>query len=279
MATIAASQSISYVDIRGTRYAPLENKKLKTVGEFLVDFPQTLNGGFRLLQLMERVCKVVMLVLREMGDKLAVFFEDLAGKLGLAWAVLTLPRLPKVTQDAQKAIVDWSKPPQGPIVDPLRDKLQKVHDIADATAAWGYAAALVSNNPTVKTAADVPNLVGDVTDLSMAAQDWNKAKEYLKYVDPTKTGGVHERFQNTMKYALIKLIKAVCSVASGVLGLMVLVFGGPVLPAAALLGLSLTSTIAAISAQAFKETVSTYELVDFYKVRNPEVLVAGAPAA
>jgi hypothetical protein len=64
------------------------------------------------------------------------------------------------------------------------------------------------------------------------------------------------------------VVKSVASVASGVLGLLVLAFGGPVLPAWALLALSLTSTVAAVTNHFFKET-RTQEKVEFFKFRSP----------
>lgn len=282
---VAVAQPIPFLDINGRRYQAIPNPSLlnkdgtkKSALDHVVEYTKTANGAFRCLQFLERVTKAVVLVLKEMGSSMVAFFEKLAGGFGLAWAMLTIPRLPEVTKAAKKAIVEWITPPREAPVDGKRDKVEKLHQIADVAAAWGYAGSLVAGSMAIKNMADVPNLISDVTDLQMAAQDWRLSKEHVKIIDAQdpNEGPVHDRFVYTMRLALIKMVKAISSVVSGVLGLMVLALGGPVLPAAVLLGISLISTISAVSAHFFQETMP-FEKVDFFKsVRNPEVLVAGA---
>ncbi len=284
---MASTVALPHANINGKIFAAIPNSNLKNKDgsdkstlDHVVDFTKSANGAFRLFQFLERVTKAVVLVLKELGNKLAGFFEALAGKFLLAWTAMTLPRLPELTQAAKKAIVDWSKPPEGPATNATRSKIEKIHVIADATAAYGYAASWILSNPALQKAADAANLVNDATDMSMAAEDWSLARDHLKHIDKKNAAmaPVYQRFQDTMKHAFIKLVKAVCSVVTGVLGLMVLAFGGPILPAAILVAISLTSTVAAMAAHFFKET-SAYELVDFHKVRNPQILVAGSPAS
>lgn len=282
-----AIAQLPFADINGQRYAAIPNPSLKnkdgsprSTWDHIVEYTKSANGAFRCLQFLERVTKLAVLVLKEMGSAMVGFFEDLAGKFGLAWAMLTLPRLPEVTKNAKKAICDWSKTPEGPATNATRDKIQKIHDIADATAAWGYAGSLLANNPAIKNMADIPNLVSDMTDLSMAAEDWSLAREHLKHVQAQGTANapIQERFIDKMRESMLKMVKAVASVVSGVLGLLVLAFGGPVLPAIVLIAIGLTATVAAMTAHFFKET-RTSDMVDFHKIRQPEVLVAGVRAA
>jgi hypothetical protein len=59
---------------------------------------------------------------------------------------------------------------------------------------------------------------------------------------------------------------------------LVLSFGGPILPAAVLLGISMVSTVAALSAYFFKEKIIDFEKVEFFKFRTPEIQIAGQAA-
>lgn len=299
MAAVVA-QPLPFAEVNGRRYAAFPNdmglyqkdsqgnvKKdaqgkpiPKSNLDHVIDFFKSSNGAFRCLQFLERVTKVAVLVLKEMGSSMVGFFDDLAGKFGLAWQMLTIPRLPEVTKKAKDAVAEWLNPPAVAPLDAKRDKVEKVHDLADAAAAWGYAGSLVAGSISIKNTADVFNLVADVTDLQMAAQDWWLSKKHLEIIDVQNPDNapVHNRFVDTMRWALIKMVKAISSVVSGVIGLMVLALGAPILPVPVLVALGMIATTAAISAHFFKEK-SPFEMVDYFKIRNPEVLVAGAPAA
>lgn len=277
---VAAAQ---HLEVFGNRFGVIPNPATKNKDgtekstlDHMVTWLKETGGAFRELQLFERVCRAASMVLKEMGSTMSDFFADLGSKLSLAWAMLTIPRIPSVTQTAWKAIVDWGAPAVGPVTSASRDVIQKVHDIAEAMAAWGYGLSLVLGDSTLKTVADVPDLVSNVTDLSMASEDYSLAKQHLEYINTNHAdqGALQERFMDTMREALIRIVKSVASVASGVLGLLVLAFGGPVLPAAVLLALGLTSTIAAVTNHFFKET-RTQEKVEFFKFRSPEVRIAG----
>lgn len=277
----AASAQPPYIDIERQRYAAIPNpKKSWSAMEHVVDYTKSANGAFRCLQFLERVTRLVVIALKKMGSAMAAFFESLAGKLATGWAWLTIPRLPEVTKKAWAAISNWSKTVQGPAMTATHDKLQKIHDLADATAAWGYAGSLFTGNPALKAAADIPDLVANVTDLTMAAEEHSLAKDHLKYVQAQK--GLDPKLQQIfIEYAreqLLKIIKAVCSVVSGVLGLLVLAFAGPVLHPVVYIGFGLVGTIAALAAYFYKETRDD-QRPEFFKIRDPQILVNGAPAA
>lgn len=236
------------------------NCKRSTLDHF-VEFNKKSEGAFRTLQLIERVSKAVALVLENMGHSSVVFFKDLAKGCGTAWTWLTLPRLPGATQTAYKTIRDWSTSPQGPV--------QKVHDLADAAAAWGYGIALVTQNPAFQNAAAVPDLLANATDITMAVGDFNLANDHVKYVniDHANNQPLKDAFSQKARHSFIKIVKIAASIFSGVVALLVLVLGGPVLPDFVLLGLGLTGTIAAITAYFYKETCP-YEMVDFFQARQ-----------
>ena len=130
----------------------------------------------------------------------------------------------------------------------------------------------------MRTIADVVDVIGTTAGLTLACDDWFKAKKHLEHLkthDATN-GLLQQRFAETQLEAFWRIVKNVASIASGVLGLLVLAFGGPVLSAAALLTISLISTIAAMTAH-FTKATNTYELVDFYKVRELSLIHISEP--
>ncbi len=288
MGIMAPATSYVSSNVKGQIYAAIPNEDLKNKDgskksklDRIVDFTKLANGAFRVLQFLERVAKLAFHILQKMGSALASFFEKVAGKLSVAWAMLTIPRLPEVTQTAKKAVSNWSKPSQGPVpTSAFRDKTQKIHDIADATASWGYAGSLVLSNPAIKNAADIPDLVANVTELKMATEDWSLAREGLKFVNAndSKNRLIQQRFVDKTQHALIKIVKAVASVLSGVIGLIALTYGTTLFSPVTLVGIGLVSTVAAIVAHFFEKTRSL-ELIDFHKFKHPELVVNGHPIA
>lgn len=223
-----------------------------TVQKHIEDYCDTSNGAFRELQLLERVSRVASHVLKQMQSGMSTFFDGFARSLNAGWVALTLPRLPKVTREgfeASKALLT------GPKLS-FRERVQKIHDVADGFATWLYAALFVTGNSVVKTAADVPDLIVNVADTTMAAQDLINAKGELSVVKATQSSSkeLQIRLDDTVKYSYMKLIKSVASVASAVLGMSMVALGAPVLPAIAFIGMGMTSTVAALTAHFFKET-------------------------
>lgn len=238
----------------------------------LINFNKTSSGTFRILQLAGRVCKAVSMVLEELGNTTSSYFSDLAGKFGTATGMMNYARLPYLTRDFLGAVT-------GPRPANARGEIKRLGTMTEGAAGWGFAISGLTGNSNIKNAASLFDVVGSTASLALACEDWSKAKQHLEHLNTNESqnGPLQERFAETQTEAFWRIVKCVTSIASGALGLLVLGFGGPILPAAALLGISLASTIAAMAAHFAKET-STYELVDFYKVRQPQVLLAGTPA-
>ena len=116
--------------------------------------------------------------------------------------------------------------------------------------------------------ADIPSLVGDVTDGYMAGEDWSLAKKHIELIDKTSEAQapVLEKYVDTQRHSLIKMIKAASAVVSGVLGLLALYLGAALLSPVTMLCMALFTTSAAITSYFFKET-ARYELADFHKIR------------
>ncbi len=258
--------------INGCNFGHLYNPKAKNeFFEHVVDYNKTTSGAFRFLQLIEKMARAASMVFKEMDHYFTATFEDISRKLGTAIGMFALPRLPALTRDAWKAITSLGDPSGGIENSKLRGFTKKIHDIADCVATWMHAISALFNIAPLRNAADVPGVVADTAQLTMAGEDYVTAGRYLKKADPDK--GLVRRFSDTQTEALIRLVKSVASVSSGVLGLLALAFGAPLLPAVALLGLSTTSTVAAMAAHFFKET-RPEEIVQFFD-STPKLVVSG----
>ncbi len=279
MAAVAAQPlPIHTIEINGHQFGNIPNPNTdRTYFGRLIEYLKGSNGAFRIMQLLERVSKAASQILQEMGSSMSEFFDGVASKLGLAWAMLTIPRLPSVTKTGWDAIFN-PKADEGPGANSSRGITQRIHDVADAMAAWGYGLSLIFSSSALKNAADVPNFVGDLTDLSMAAEDYSLAKKHLEFINTNaaQNGDLQTRFMETMREALLRVVKAVASVVSGALGLLVLAFGGPVLPGAALLAIGLISTMASMTSYFYKESIADKKVVEFFRKDTFQVPNAAA---
>ncbi|PIS02606.1 MAG: hypothetical protein COT85_04805 [Chlamydiae bacterium CG10_big_fil_rev_8_21_14_0_10_42_34] len=252
------------VTIRGNQFDAAPNGSYnKDFSTHLVDYEKTTYGAFRTLQFLDKTARLVAVSLKDTHRSLSASLEGIAGRLTSGWVVLSVPRLPEVTKKAWNAIFA-----QAPKVGNPQSTVDKVDALADCVGTWGYSSLLVKNNPAVKNLADVCSLVGDTIGLRAAGNELVLAKEYLNEVKRSdeKNEIVEQRFKDTATNALLKVVKSVTSVFTGVLGLLVLTFGGPVLPAFALISVGLAGTVASIASHFFKET-REHQLVDFSALR------------
>ncbi len=253
--------------INGARYqsapknAPTNEKKIDVLNAHL----KTSSGASQFLQLLERIGKAASLALQKMGSQISVLFDDFSGKLGGARAMLTLARLPGLTNNALNIISGG-----GISLDvkqtSLRGLSQKMRDLLDAVGSWFAVAGLFLGASGAATVGQVAGLAGGVLELPIAVHDYSLSS---KTVEPLASATdvddqVRSRLQGTARDALLRLVKCVTSVVSGLLGVLVLAFGGPILPAEILLGIGLVSTIAAFAADLFK-VASDQEFVNFGK--------------
>lgn len=270
---MAAPAVNRFIDINGSRFVAVPNLQrnddgtAKTKLDLLNDFQGTGTGIYRGLKLLEGNVKLAVLYLKDVGSVHTEFWQDLAGKLGTAANALSVFRLQDVTSKAYKAVTDWTKPAQVVTSETYRAQYQRLHDIGEGVATWGFVASFFTNNSFYANIAGGPDTLANVTDLTMSAQDWRIAGEALEHVnrhDP-ENAPVQQMFMDKMRHALLLTLKAACSVFSGVIGLMVLAFGGPILPPLPLIALGLTGTVSAIAAHFFKETAA-YKLPKFPEI-------------
>lgn len=278
------ANAIAFANVNGLRINVFANAKRnvedgsrkKTLGERVVEYNGTANGAFRVFQLIERTLKAVIVVLKKMGNAFHVPCQKFADKCMTAWTMLTIPRLFEVTRNMRQSWANLKKQDQpGAIPGAFQRKaVDAAKNTFDASAAYLYAASLATGSIALKNAGDVPDLANNMLDARQRAQDYMLAR---KTAQAAAAEGVAPRVQRalgyTQKYSFITLMKAVCSVASGALGLSLLAFGGPVLPALALITVSLASTVLSILGSFYKDG-SPYEMIDFFKTRHVQQVAA-----
>ncbi len=255
-------------------FAPEINPNAKkTCYKHLVDYAGTANGAFRILQLMDKVNRVVVEALISVGSTLKDAFEGFGKKLTVAWTMLAIPHLFGVWKKCKESVQTLTSPILGERAVQIRTATEATRDIAETAAVSLYVASMVTGNNTLKICGDIPDLVTNVIDGQTAAQDWNEARKASLIANiPVET---QTALVGTQRYAFLKLVKSVCSIATGVLGLSVLALGGPVLPAIVLLMLSLASTAFSMASHFYKETAA-YQPIKFFENRNVQPL---APVA
>ncbi len=252
-----------------------ENPNAKrSFNEHLISFAGTSNAVFRVFQVLERMTKLVVEALKWTGSALVGVYESLASKFLVAWTSTSVFRLPDVTTKAIKSMNELNAAEKDVPTDFARKAVKAVHDTTEAAAMWLYSASFFLSNSAWKTAGDVPDLISNATDLQMNAEDWHLASQVAKKAvaqnSPTE---VERAVVHTQRNSFIKMLKAACSVASGVLGLAALAFGAPLLPAVALIVISLSSTIFAIASHFYQET-APYKMIDFFQNRTVQVAPA-----
>ncbi len=246
----------------------------RTANEHLIAFAGTSNALFRCFQLLDRVTKLVVEALKWTGSSLVGVYESLSAKFLVAWTSTSVLRLPDVTTKAIKSIQDLNDADKEVPADFARKAVKAVHDASEASAMWLYSASFFLSSTAWKTAGDVPDLISNSTDLQMNAEDWHLANQAAKKaVAQNSPVEVERAIVHTQRNSLIKMLKAACSVAGGVFGMAALIFGVSLLPAVALITVSLASTIFALASHFYQET-SPYKMIDFFQNRTVQMTPA-----
>lgn len=267
-----AGTVLGHTEVEGRLYAAFPNSKAGDSGlKHVIDYADKSGGVFRIIQTLDKTLKAAEMALAHVGSSFSGSFDHVTKKLTSAWTAFAIPRLFQVTESAYEVVQNLTsdEPCKGLGGCWSRETRSAVAKLADCFATWGYSFAFVAGRAP-HPAVEVATLVKDTTDLWDAGEDFCISSKHLEYVE--KNNGdvaLQTRFKETAQEAMLRVIKLIASAVSGVLGLLVLGFGGPVLPAALLLLISLVSSAAAISAHFYKETMQ-YEVVSFFKA--PKVL-------
>ena len=250
----------------GRTYRPILNQGYnRPMIEHAIEYCKSANGAFRVLQLLDKICKVMSMVLKELGSNLASSCSGLSSKF--SGASLIFPRLLGATNNGYKAIVTWGTD-AGSRDLISRGRMSRFHTIADSLAAWLYASSMILESMLLKNVADLCDFTSSMTDLVMAAENYNKEDALLDYISDNDASNAELKscVESTMVESCLRFGKSSASVISGGAGLLVLGLGSPVLSATALLVTSLISTIFSIVADFYKAACA-YERLNLFELQ------------
>lgn len=223
----------------------------------VMDYMNSSVGVFRTLQISQKVIKLGSEVVRAFGRVPSIVFNRLDHNLGVSIGALGLPRIPATTI---AAISSLSHLREGPDVHFFRRVIVAVRDAMDAIATCGYASMFISGSLVLRPVAQATEMVHDCADLHLSYADYNTA-----FVRETEaTGDAKLALAHTKRYNLLRVLKAVVSLATGILGLILLATGVTLFPAIALILIFMTSTIFAIVRDLHKES-GRFKVIDFGK--------------
>jgi hypothetical protein len=237
----------------------LNDKANRSFYEHVVDLTKETSGIGSLYQALDKTLRVAALALKETKKHASKFCDRLAGKLLAVYSGLCLGRLLDVIPKAVSTVFSPER------IHTNRGAADAVSTIADAGATIGYSAMFVAGNPAALVVAEGFSLAGTVSDLYVKGSDVLKANRLLGEVDESEENApVKKMLKDTKMHTLLKIAKAVISLACTVLG-AVWVSGASVVSAVVLLSLGLAGTVTGIAASLFKDSC-TYKLLDFAEI-------------
>ena len=205
------------------------NLKHSTFDDF-VDYTNHDGGYWPFLQAVHDTVKLGNEIGKETGwsSKTATHLES---NLGTAISVFPVLRIPSTTVAISQSIAELN---HADGVDPSRKAMDVVKKASDCFSMYSWFATLFTANPAVKMAAQVMDVTHNVADLQMTATDYSK----VSVLEDGATGGAKASFQHTKTCTLWGIAKNISSIVGGILGLTILVTGGPILIALTIISLS-----------------------------------------
>ncbi len=248
---------------------PDGTKRKKNASELIANYLSEADGVFYFFQLCEKTIRAVVEVFRKMGNSMREFFEKLGAKFEMAWAVLTIPRLPVVLKDMVESIQRLRHKERGEIPGTsTRKAVEAIRSTSDAGAAAFYSVGFLTGSLPCIRAGDALDLTYNVADAQLCAQEMLMARKALHSAASQNVDvRIQHALQFTERHSFLKLIKAVCSVVAGILGLSILAFGGPLIPAIALIVVAVAGVVFSMWSSFYKAS-SPYEMVDFFRTRH-----------
>ncbi len=220
-----------------------------------VDYCGSSNGTFRTLQGAGRTIRLGNELGKQAGCAPSRAAAELSRDFGVATSAMGIARLPSVTRETLDTFAELRDETN---LIPLPRKIgNAVKVTTDAVSAYGYAASFITKNPGVLAFSQAVELTSDVTDLNLSVSDYTQAAQ----LETIATGKQKEAVTHSKNYYLLRIIKAIMSIASGILGLSMMVLGAPLLPALALILISLATTIFAVLRDNYKN-MGQYKVIE-----------------
>jgi hypothetical protein len=277
MTTVAATQlgGMNVSLVRNKNQWNGESYEPKTFGSIVLAYLDTANGGpFRSLQIGGKLCSLLSLI---SGN--GQVYKEAAKLFAGGWTMTIVPRVPAAYVEAKNAVAsvfDSTSTLPGAFV---RKCINAVQESAGFVATVGYASSpfLKLSEKTSQVgnslfrAAEMTTFVGDSCEMVKSFNDTMKTRTMILLAKAAD--GVSTEFTSMLadshKLYMMKTMKAVCSVASFVLGLAFAATGLGVVPGCAIMAasISLTSSLLGAGANLHADSMK-YKSIQFYDERH-----------
>lgn len=213
-------------------------------------------GAFRVLQAAQKASKFAVQVIADLGKRPIAALERFSQNMGTAVGALVFPRLPFATYEAAQSITSLKGDGKG--INLARRVKKAVMDTFSTVAAYGYAAAFITGNPAIIVAAQSVEIVSDLASLDMSTKDYNKSTE----LEAQASGEAKVALTHTKKYNFYRVVKDIVSIATAILGIVIMATGYPFIPMAVLIVVFSTTLIFSVIRDLFKE-MGRYKVINF----------------
>lgn len=220
------------------------NTDAKSLGEQCIDYAGQAIGAQRILSVIKDAAKLT-------PNPLA---RELSDHSNVAISGLGVVSLPLVTKDAYTALIDL-RSENGTSTE--RKIGVAVRDAMDAVSTWGNAVSFVLQKHAILDVMQFTELTSDMADFGLSVADYSQAEEYEAIAE----GDVKKAFSHTKNYFMLRVAKAVMSVAAGILAIVMFLTGVQLLSTVAMIFLSITSAALAIRRDIFKDE-GEYRIVE-----------------
>lgn len=225
----------------------INNKANQSFFEWAIEYAATTSGVRRLLSLIGTGAELR----NELGASpsfLATQFSDATQK---ASPVLKLIGLPSATKEAYDALANLDQ------TDALgRRAIEALKSAMGALRSWSGAIIFMSANFALKRVVQIADFGEDVIDLGLSIADYRQASS----LEDVASGKIKEAYCHTRKYYMLRIARAVVSIATVALASFMLITGWGVLPMTVSLCLTLGSVSLAIYRDRLKSS-GTFHLV------------------
>lgn len=154
----------------------------------------------------------------------------------------------------------------------FKNIIEVVKNTFDFMSSAFYSAVLFTGLESAKVAGDVTGLVPDVVDIGEAVSGLKEINDNGEKIDKAAASNeaIVQAKKDTRNLQLLKLAKAVLAVAGTILGLLGLFLGGPIVPAIALLAISICSATFSIWGYFHEQNMQAISLLKGVVVVAPQ---------
>lgn len=228
-----------------------ENEKVNhSLFQRFIDYTSNTSGVSSLLSLIKNVSRLSN-ALSESSLSVATRLDSAAT---VSSSAIGIVRLPNVTKKAFDSLSSIQKDDGVSVERKTAEAFSATYQAFGAW--WGAAQFLGLENPVLKKATTLLDLGADSTDLCLSVSDYKTAVS----CESLAKGDVKDVYTHAKKYQMLRIAKAVFSVASAILAVIGLV-AGVQLPLIAGLILAIVTTLLAIRRDSYKDE-GRFKLLD-----------------